>query len=141
MSLNNRYETKWADGTYSFALNLAQIEELQRQCSITRDANGVAIPEPFGRIYTRVLSGEFYVKDLTETLRLGLIGGGTPPTRAKELIDTYVVGVPFGDYTDENNNFFVCVQVLKAAMDGVAPKEGKEEPKKPEDEAGETKAS
>lgn len=115
----NMVTTEWADGVYTFALNVAEIEELQRICSISKDRHGNAIPEPFGRIFLRVTSADFYMKDMTETIRLGLCGGGLPPVRAKELMDTYVYGKPVARADDPASNYQIAVKILTAVMNGI----------------------
>lgn len=81
--MNTRAEIslQWADGSYTFALKCKQLEELERTCGA-----------PFSTVGNRVLSMEPAIKDITETIRLGLIGGGLDPVKAKSLIDTYVDG-------------------------------------------------
>ena len=54
------------DAERDFALNRTELQELQRKL-------GTGI----GAIFQRVGRFDFYVEDLTETLRLALIGGGT----------------------------------------------------------------
>lgn len=102
-------ELAWADGTYLFALKLKQIEELQRLC-------GAGL----GEIAQRLLVEERWkVCDIVETLRLGLIGGGTLPIRARELIDTYVDGKPLADPRDPNNSKVTAQAVIGAVYFGV----------------------
>jgi hypothetical protein len=138
MSLNNKYIGPWADGDYTFALNLAELEELQRRLGTEKDANGNVKPDPFGRIFSRVLSGEFYARDVPEIIRLGLIGGGTPGTRAKELVDTYVFGRPLQDFDDPNNPYAVACKILAAAMNGIEPVAEGREPQGEQDETADT---
>lgn len=110
-------ELKWADGKYLFALKLKQIEELQRLC-------GAGL----GEITQRLLVEERWkVCDIVETLRLGLIGGGTLPLRARELIETYVDGHPLADPRDPNNSKVTAQAVIGAVYFGVeeAGDEGK----------------
>lgn len=101
----NSIELNFADGEYLFALPLPQIEELQRKTE-----TGI------GQLHARVIEGavkgdngiallpnfaKFYVKDLVETIRLGLIGGGqgivngeevkVSPHEANRLVEAYVV--------------------------------------------------
>lgn len=108
---SNTIELEFADGKYLFALPLAQINELQRKC-------GIGI----GGLYARVLKGfavvgdnvilapgqaEFYALDIVETVRHGLIGGGTglvngeevtvTPFVANRLVDAYVLTRPYND--------------------------------------------
>lgn len=105
----NSIELEFGDGQYTFALPLAQINELQRKC----DAG-------IGALYARVIRGavlvgdqvqlvpstaEFYALDLIETIRQGLIGGNkgvvngeeikVTPLIANRLIDAYVMQQPF----------------------------------------------
>lgn len=97
-------ELEFADGRYSFALRLPQILELQRSC----DAG-------IFEIYSRVMRGRIamngatmgipheamaHVKDVFDTIRLGLIGGGCGSVdgerveidahRARQLVEAYV---------------------------------------------------
>lgn len=112
-------ELKWADGMYLFALKLKQIEELQRLC-------GAGL----GEIAQRLLVEERWkVCDIVETLRLGLIGGGTPTLRARELIDIYVDGRPLADPRDPNNSKVTAQAIIGAVYFGVeeAGDEGKAE--------------
>lgn len=72
------------DGEYTLALKGKQIDELQRVC-------GAGI----GAIVRRVVAGEFYWRDISETIRLALIGGSAgkiSDVRALEIINTYVDG-------------------------------------------------
>lgn len=72
-------EIEFGDGTYTFALPLKMVAELQD----IRKA-------PIGLIYARVFRGEYYAEDLIETCRLGLIGGGQMNgARAKDMVDRY----------------------------------------------------
>jgi hypothetical protein len=84
MSLSAEVVLDWADGSYNFALKAKQIEELEH-------LTGVGI----GRLSARV-TGEtdFYYRDVRETIRLALIGGGTPATEATRLVNAYVDGQP-----------------------------------------------
>ncbi len=86
-------ELAWADGTYLFALKLKQIEELQRLC-------GAGLGEIAQRL---LVQRRWYAGDVVETIRLGLIGGGLPAVRARELVDTYVDGHPLADPRDPAN--------------------------------------
>lgn len=104
----NSIELDFADGEYTFALPLPQLRELQRNTDI-----GI------GGLYRRVTKGvyavgdktlfrtdeaEFYALDLTETIRLGLLGGGkglvngevitVTPAIANRLLAEYVFPQP-----------------------------------------------
>lgn len=99
---------KFGDGQYLFALKLKQIEELQRKCRAG-----------LGEIVQRVWTSSFYVADIVETIRLGLIGGGIPPHKAMELIETYVDGHPLVNESDPSCPYAVARATLGAVYFGV----------------------
>lgn len=68
----------FGDGEKAFALTPDLIVELER-----RTGSGI------GAIAKRFFGGEFRHSDLTEVLRLGLVGGGTDPKEAAALVSTY----------------------------------------------------
>lgn len=109
-------ELAWADGTYLFALKLKQIEELQRLC-------GAGLGEIAQRL---LVERRWRVSDVVETIRLGLVGGGLPALRARELVDTYVDGRPLADPRDPANSLATAQAIIMAAYFGVA--EAAEEP-------------
>jgi Phage tail tube protein, GTA-gp10 len=77
---NGTYEADWADGHYLF--NVAKIDvllELEEKCNA-----------PFAVIWSRLQSRAWSVRDVYETIRLGLIGGGTAPLVALALVKRYV---------------------------------------------------
>lgn len=131
----NTIELEFGDGSYTFALPISQINELQRKC-------GVGI----GGLFARVLKGcvqigddivlapaqaEFYALDIIETMRHGLIGGGkgmvndeevkVTPMIATRLIDTYVMGRPLSE------SWSLAASVLGAVIVGYDPPK-KDEP-------------
>ncbi|MEO7156704.1 MAG: gene transfer agent family protein [Vicinamibacterales bacterium] len=69
----------FGDGERDFALPMTMIHELERK----RDA-------AFGTLLSRVRTGQFHFDDLAETIRLALIGGGTPAQEAAALVEAYV---------------------------------------------------
>lgn len=79
-----RVDLEWGDGTYPFALPLAQLEELQTLC----DAGPIVISN-------RLETGAWQVGDIYHTLRLGLIGGGAKPVDALRLCKLYVLDRPW----------------------------------------------
>lgn len=122
-------ELNFGDGLYTFALPVPHIEEIQRKC-------GAGI----GTIFGRVLKGceragdeivlapafaEFYVRDIIETLRHGLIGGGkgivdgaevvVTPSLANTLITTYVADRPLA------GSWSIAASVLAATIVGYDP--------------------
>jgi hypothetical protein len=124
--MQNRIDLAFADGIYTFALPLPQIQELQRKTEI-----GI------GGLFARVLKGcqlvgdqvvlnpaqaEYHVLDLVETIRQGLIGGnhGTvdgeevkiTPTVVNNLMATYVLERRLQD------NWSMAASVLAACVVG-----------------------
>ncbi|WP_236734442.1 gene transfer agent family protein [Agrobacterium tumefaciens] len=73
----------WADGTYSFRLAWGQLAELQEKC----DAGPYVVLQ-------RLHSGEWRVEDISNIIRLGLIGGDMVPSRALNLTRAYVEARP-----------------------------------------------
>jgi hypothetical protein len=91
----------FGDAEHAFALTPPFILELER-------ATGAGI----GKLCSRLFDRAFDYKDVTETIRLALIGGGMDPKRATEMIETYVAGRPliFG--------YEIAVAVLEHAWFG-----------------------
>ena len=83
MGRNADVTLDWADGTYRFRLAWAQLIELQEQC----DAG------PFV-VLARLASNQWRMEDVTNVIRLGLIGGGLEPTKALKLVRDYVESRP-----------------------------------------------
>lgn len=103
----------WADGDYVFRLGWGELELLQEAC----DAGPYVILD-------RLIEKTFYVGDISHVLRLGLIGGGMPPTDALKLVRSYVQNrVPA-------ENLIFAQAVLSAACVG-APEEKLGEPDAP----------
>lgn len=76
------YTAFFGDQEYTFKLTPELIRELETK----RGA--------FGALCNRMFSRNFAQEDIAETIRLALIGGGTTPKRAHELIVAYVDGRP-----------------------------------------------
>jgi hypothetical protein len=139
--MNASIELDFADGRYTCALPVPQINELQRKCEI-----GI------GGLYQRLLKGrtprlndetgmlemglnaegaEFYIADIVETIRHGLIGGGRGEVNgaevrvtealANKLVATYVLGKPIYQY------WSMAASILIACIYGYEP-EKKDEP-------------
>lgn len=77
------YTTFFGDQEYTFKLTPESIRELESKCG-----SGI------GAIANRLFSRNFAQADINETIRLALVGGGTSPRRAHELIVAYVDGRP-----------------------------------------------
>ncbi|HEV7335544.1 MAG TPA: gene transfer agent family protein [Bosea sp. (in: a-proteobacteria)] len=73
----------FGDGEKTFALTDPMAKELEQKA-------GIGI----GALYQRLMSAHFYLADLTETIRLGLIGAGTSPADAQRLVETYATDRP-----------------------------------------------
>ncbi len=91
MSRHGAVELDWADGTHTFRLALREIEELEEK----RDASLFTLA---ARLSPQVRSPRLL--DITETLRLGLIGGGAKPVDALALVRRYVEERPLDDSRD-----------------------------------------
>lgn len=74
--------TDFGGEEYLFRLTVKQIIELEEKC-------GAA----FAVIHARLWQGLYTANDVVETIRLGLIGGGMDPVKAKQIVERY--GVPF----------------------------------------------
>tara|TARA_R110002074_G_scaffold122697_2_gene257607 strand:+ start:816 stop:1232 length:417 start_codon:yes stop_codon:yes gene_type:complete len=68
----------WGDGEHRFALLLGQIRELQDNAGCGPHV-----------LYERLFTHQWRVDDLSEILRLGLIGGGMSPVDAAKLVARY----------------------------------------------------
>jgi len=76
--MNGLVEAPFGDGVQRFRLTIGGAEELEEKC----DAGLVVIAR-------RLASGDWKLRDVRETIRIGLIGGGMDATRALVLIDRY----------------------------------------------------
>lgn len=91
--MNNQGEVivTWGDNDYCFRLTVAGLIELEQKC----DA-------PFSTVWHRVVSGQYGINDIRETIRLGLIGGNMAPADALKLvrrqIDDRIGSVGFADH-------------------------------------------
>lgn len=96
----------FGDDDYLFRFTVKQIAELQEKCKA-----GI------GTIYRRVAMGEYYAEDLTESVRLGLIGGGVEATKARVLIERYLDPIPM------LNRLEYAQAILAACVVGYEPPE------------------
>jgi hypothetical protein len=134
---NTSIDLLFGDGSYTFALPLPQINELQRKCDIGigglfgRVTKGCFVDPGSGDVFIDAKAGEFYALDIIETIRHGLIGGGkgivneeevlVTPQIANRLVDTYVLGNPI------KPNWERSVSILGACILGYDPPK-KDEP-------------
>ncbi len=76
----------FGDRERNFALTPTLIPELER-------LSGVGI----GRLCQKLVQGDFALLEITETIRLAMIGGGTSPQEAAALVKTYIAASPLGE--------------------------------------------
>jgi hypothetical protein len=125
----NTIDLEFGDGSYTFALPLAQIAELQRKTGVgigglfSRVLKGCF--ETGGKVYVDPANAQFYALDIIETIRHGLVGGGkgmvngeeieVKPPLANRLVDTYVMGNPLKD------SWSLATSILGACIVGYDP--------------------
>ena len=120
-------EISFADGVYRFWLGLPQVVELER---VAGDKSLFQMHDEMGVGLGLTGEGPVYfggcrakATDVRETIRLGLIGGGSAmvdgeertikANRARELVDTYVF--PKEDLVDST---YTAFQIIDAAVQG-----------------------
>lgn len=89
MSRHAAIEQDFGDGTYTFRLGLSQIEELERKREIS-----------IFEIVERLRARTSRLTDISEVLRLGLVGGGMVPVEALALVRRYVDERPLDESRD-----------------------------------------
>ena len=113
MSRHGAAELDWADGTYTFRLGLAEIEELEekRDLSLFALARRLSPAERDARL-----------ADIREVLRLGLVGGGMKPVDALTKVRKYADERPI----DENRDtaYAVVLAGLTRISTAEAPQSG-----------------
>ncbi|MCQ1779162.1 gene transfer agent family protein [Neorhizobium galegae] len=81
------HRTFFGDGEKLFAFPTRElIEELERN-----SGHGV------GALFRRFRTADYSLSDVFEVIRLGLIGGGTAPAEADQLVKLYGVGRPLAE--------------------------------------------
>lgn len=99
------YTAFFGDAEHSFKLTPAGIKELEAKCNA-----GI------GLIASRVFAKQFSQSEITETIRLALIGAGTAPKRAAEMVAAYVADRPIAE------TYPITVKILERVWFG-APHE------------------
>lgn len=79
MSRDGSITLPFADGPKTFRMAWGELIKLQEHC----DAG------PFV-VYTRLMTGGWKMGDISNTIRLGLIGGGMPAPEALTFVQQYV---------------------------------------------------
>lgn len=100
----------FGDGEREFVLTVPMVVELERK-------TGIGI----GALCQRLFQNKFEQADISETIRLGLIGGGTSPKEADALIAAYATGRPLMEI------YPLAVSILEALMFGSAKPKDKVE--------------
>jgi hypothetical protein len=100
-----RVEFDWGDGTHSFRLGWGGLAELQEKT----DAGPYVVLQ-------RLHTGAWRIEDISNIIRLGLIGGGMEPVAALKLVRAYVEARP------PMENLIPGQVILSAALTG-APEE------------------
>ncbi|RCW85431.1 gene transfer agent family protein [Phyllobacterium bourgognense] len=95
----------FGDKARTFALTPELIIELER-----KTGTGIAA---FVARFMRVPMA-FHFNDIVETIRLGLIGGGTSPEEAQSLVNAYVTPRPIAE------TLSLAIAILEAAWFGPA---------------------
>ena len=71
-----------------------------------------------GGLFRRLTQSDFRAKEITETIRLGLIGGGMTPESAARLVETYVPA------TGLIESYSLALAILETLMFGKSAGEG-----------------
>jgi len=121
MSRDASITLDWADGTYVFRLAWAQLAELQEKC----DAGPFVILDRLG-------NGAWKIEDISNVIRLGLIGGGIDPAKALKLTRAYVEARP------PLENLVYAQGVLSVAVMGAPDEDSVKKNERPETENGST---
>ncbi len=100
-----RLEQPFADGEYTFRLSWGGLIELQE-----KTGTGPYV------ILNRLQSMNFMVQDISEIIRIGLIGGGMVPIEALKMVKRYVLERP------PMESYQLAFAVLAAGLMG-APEE------------------
>lgn len=80
------YRAFFGDTEHGFRLTFPLLKELEKSTGL-----------PSLALFTRIFNRDSSAFDLTETIRLALIGGGTHPARAAELVAAYATDRPFAE--------------------------------------------
>jgi hypothetical protein len=78
-TMDGAADLEFGDGTRRYRLAIGQLRELQEKTGRGPIA-----------ILARIISGEWFVDEVREPIRLGLIGGGANPIEALRFVERYV---------------------------------------------------
>lgn len=118
----------FADGEYLFRLPVKRICEIEEKAG------------PIDGVRHRLTYGGFSINDVVETIRQALIGGGTSPLRANDLIDRYVDGMPVAP------SHMIARTIISALYVGYEPESGQkkseaEDPESPDESTGDSSST
>jgi hypothetical protein len=108
MSEAPKHSAFFGDGEKTFALPVELVTELER-------VTGTGI----GGLCRRLFAGDFSYREILETIRLGLIGGGATPQIAAALVHAY------GDNRPLTETYPLAVSILETLYFGRANSAGK----------------
>lgn len=118
MSRDASITLTWADGDFKFRLGWGELEELQEKT----DAGPYVVLQ-------RLHNGTWRVQDISNVMRMGLVGGGMAPDQAIQKVRYYVEQRP------PMESVHHALVVLSAALMG-APDEKLGEPEAPKRKRG-----
>ncbi|MDX0605416.1 gene transfer agent family protein [Sinorhizobium medicae] len=82
-----QHKAFFGDGEKTFAFPTRElVEELER-----KTGHGV------GALFRRFRTSDYSLSDVLQVIRIGLIGGGTAPAEADQLVSVYGVGRPLAE--------------------------------------------
>jgi hypothetical protein len=99
----------FGDAERAFLITPELIAELERK-------TGAGI----GALCQRLFAGQFSHADITQTIRLALIGGGSSPSEADALVSAYALGRPLSE------TYPIAVSILETLWFGEAKQEVKQ---------------
>lgn len=118
MSRDASITLTWADGDFKFRLGWGELEELQEKTNAG----------PYV-VLQRLHNGTWRVQDISNVMRMGLVGGGMAPDQAIQKVRYYVEQRP------PMESVHHALAVLSAALMG-APDEKLGEPEAPKRKRG-----
>ena len=105
-------EIIWSGGEHPFLLRLGELRILEQKCDVGA----------YWVLY-RLMSNQWYVNDVIETIRLGLIGGGMDHIKARDMTQSSI----------ERSSLAECAVVAQAILSysihGDESQEGKQKAK------------
>ena len=119
MSRDAKVTLDWADATHVFRLAWGHLAELQEKC----DAGPYVVLQ-------RLYSGAWKVEDISNVIRLGLVGGGMEPVQALKLVRSYVEARP------PMESLHTAQAVLAAGCIGAADEDSSKKGEAPGRESG-----